>query len=97
MKQLAEQVALAVESLVMAARSFLRDLNALRDHNHKVMLYENEADQLALSLKARIFKSDLPLERKAHLRNFVDKVDQLADEAEDVADWLAIYAIKRIA
>lgn len=97
LKQLAEQSALSVESLVMAARAYLRDVTTVRDHTHKVMLYESEADRIALSLKTRIFKSDLPLDRKAHLRHFVEKVEQLSDEAEDAADWLAIYTIKRAA
>jgi predicted phosphate transport protein (TIGR00153 family) len=97
MKQLIEQVALSVEAVVMAARSFLRDVNAVRDHIHKVMLYEHEADQFAMALKTQIFNSDLPLERKAHLRHFVDKVEDVSNQAEDVADWLAIYTIKRAA
>ena len=96
-KQLSEQVALSVESLVMAARAFLREPNAVRDHIHKVMLYEHEADQLSLALKTAIFNSNLSLERKAHLRHFVDKVEQVSNEAEDAADWLAIYTIKRAA
>jgi len=97
LKQLAEQSALAVESTVIAARSYLRDVAAVRDHIHKVRLYEHEADQFALSLKTRIFASDLGLAQKAHLREFVDKVEQVSNEAEDVADWLAIYTIKRVA
>ena len=97
LKLLAEQSALAVESVVMAARSYLRDVNAVRDHLHKVMLYEHEADKLALSLKAQIFRSDLSLDRKSHLRDFVDKLELVPNEAEDVADWLAIYTIKRAA
>jgi hypothetical protein len=97
MKQLTEQVALSVEALVMAARSFLRDVGAVRDHLHKVLLYEHEADQLALALKTQIFASDLSLDRKMHLRDFVDKVEGVSNEAEDVADWLAIYTIKRAA
>jgi predicted phosphate transport protein (TIGR00153 family) len=96
-KQLGEQCALAVETLVMAARAYLRDINAVRDHIHKVMMYESEADKLTLSLKTHIFRGDLALDQKAHLRHFVDKVEQIADEAEDVADWLAIYTIKRAA
>ena len=88
---------MAVETLVMAARAYLRDINAVRDHIHKVMMYESEADKLTLSLKTHIFRGDLALDQKAHLRHFVDKVEQIADEAEDVADWLAIYTIKRAA
>jgi predicted phosphate transport protein (TIGR00153 family) len=97
MKLLIEQVALSVEAVVMAARSFLRDVSSVRDHIHKVMLYEHEADQFALALKRQLFSSDLSLERKAHLRHFIDKVEGVSNQAEDVADWLAIYAIKRAA
>jgi predicted phosphate transport protein (TIGR00153 family) len=97
MKELTEQVALSVEALVMSARCFLRDVGAVRDHLHKVMLYEHEADQLAMDLKTRIFASDLGLDQKMHLRHFVDKVEGVSNEAEDVADWLAIYTIKRAA
>lgn len=95
LKQLAEQCALTIEALVMAARSFLRDITMVREHTHKVMLFESEADDIALNLKKKIFKSDLTLEIKSHLRYFVEKVEQLSDEAEDAADWLAIYTIKR--
>jgi hypothetical protein len=42
-----------------------------------------------------IFAGDLELARKAQLRNFVEHIDNIADAAEDVADRLAIYAIKR--
>jgi predicted phosphate transport protein (TIGR00153 family) len=97
MKELVEQVVLSVEATVMGARAFLRDLSAVRNHLHKVMLYEHEADQLALALKTRVFASDLSLERKAHLRHFIDKVEGVSNQAEDVADWLAIYTIKRAA
>ncbi|MBF0127742.1 MAG: DUF47 family protein [Magnetococcales bacterium] len=96
-KSLCEQVALCVESCVMASRAFFRDINAVRDHTHKVMLYEKEADKISISLKTVLFKSDLPLDQKSHLRNFIDKIDQLANEAEDVCDYLTIYTIKRAA
>ncbi|MBF0180683.1 MAG: DUF47 family protein [Magnetococcales bacterium] len=97
LKMLCEQVALCVESCVMSTRAFFRDIKAVRDHSHKVMLYEKEADKICIALKTAIFKSDLPLDQKSHLRNFVDKIDQLANEAEDVCDFLAIYTIKRAA
>ena len=46
-------------------------------------------------MKKAIFATDLPLSHKAHLRNFVEHIDNLADKSEDVADRLAIYTIKR--
>jgi len=92
---LAEKAALAAESVVLASRSFFRDANAVKDHLHKVYFYEKEADALAASLKRRIFQQEIDLSRKMHLSSFVQHVDFLADRAEEVADRLSIYAIKR--
>ncbi len=87
--------AAAVESLVLACRAFFRNVEAVGDHMHKVMFYEKEADKVSTKLKRAIFASDLPLSRKAQLRNFVEHIDNLADRSEDVGDRLAIYTIKR--
>ncbi|HXK56235.1 MAG: DUF47 family protein [Gammaproteobacteria bacterium] len=84
-----------IESAVLAARAFFRNITAVRDHLGKVSFHEEEADQIAVRLKRKIFASDQSLEKKLHKRYFVDKLDRLADEAEDVGDWLAIYSIKR--
>ena len=84
-----------VESAVLASSAFFRNITAVRDHLGKVSFHEEEADQIAVRLKRKIFTSDHDLEKKLHKRYFVDKLDRLADEAEDVGDWLAIYSIKR--
>ncbi len=93
--ELTRTVVTCVESVVLAARSFFRDINAVRDHNAKVIFYETEADKKSTRLQRAIFDSDLSLDRKMHLRYFVERIDELANSAEDVADTLAIYAIKR--
>ncbi len=62
---------------------------------HKIIFYEKEADKVSTTLKRSIFDGDLDLARKLHLRHFVEAIDNIADRAEDVADRLAIYAIKR--
>jgi predicted phosphate transport protein (TIGR00153 family) len=93
--ELTRTVVTCVESVVMAARSFFRDINSVRDHNARVLFHETEADKISSKLQRAIFTSDLSLERKMHLRYFVEKIDDLANAAEDVADTLAIYAIKR--
>ncbi len=85
----------AVESLVLASRAFFASVTTVDDHMHKVMFYEKQADKLSIRLKRAIFASDLPLDRKAHLRTFCNHIDGVANCAEDVADRLAIYAIKR--
>ncbi|NEV60438.1 DUF47 domain-containing protein [Thiorhodococcus minor] len=84
-----------LEAAVLGARAFFRNLSAVHDHLNKVGFHEEEVDQIATRLKRAIFASDLGLADKMHLRYFVDKIDSLADEAEDVGDWLAIYSIKR--
>ena len=92
---LCDQVVHAAEAIVLASRAFFRNIEAVGDHMHKVMFYEKEADKVSTKLKRAIFATDLPLYRKAHLRNFVEHIDNVADRAEDVADRLAIYTIKR--
>ena len=92
---LVDQATAAVESLVLACRAFFRNVDAVGDHMHKVMFFEKEADKVSTKLKRRIFDSDLELAHKLHLRHFVEMIDNVADHSEDVADRLAIYAIKR--
>ncbi len=85
----------SVDALVSASRAFFRDVDMVSDHVHKVMFFEKEADKVSTKLKLAIFSSELELSRKIQLRNFVEHIDDLADSAEDVADRLAILAIKR--
>lgn len=94
-RKLTNMVVQAADALVLAARSFFRSPHMVGDYNHKVLVYEKEADKISTQLKQGIFDSDLNLSRKVHLRNFVEQIDNVADWAEDVADRLAIYAIKR--
>ncbi len=92
---LCDQAINAAEAIVLASRAFFRNIEAVHDHMHKVMFYEKEADKVSTKLKRAIFATDMPLYHKAHLRNFVEHIDNVADRSEDVADRLAIYTIKR--
>jgi len=94
-RKLTNMVVKAAEALVLAARSFFRSPHTVGEYIHKVLIFEKEADKISTQLKRDIFNSDLELARKAHLRNFVEQIDNVADWAEDVSDRLAIYAIKR--
>ncbi len=93
--ELTETVVSCVDSVVLAARAFFRDIDAVRDHSSKTIFLETEADKTGTKLQRAIFASALPLERKMHLRYFVERIDELANSAEDVADALQIYTIKR--
>jgi len=94
-KDLVSAVVKSVEYTVMASRAFFRDLGAVRDHVHKIGFYESDADRVAIRIKRNVFGSGLPLERKTHLRDWVDAIDCIADAAENVGDRLSIFAIKR--
>jgi len=94
-RRLARASAQAAEAVVMAARTFFRDPAAVKDHLFKVHHWEKDADKLSDGLKRRIFASGLELAHKTQLRYFAHNVEKVSDEAEAVADRLAIYAIKR--
>ncbi|MEE8393144.1 MAG: DUF47 family protein [Rhodospirillales bacterium] len=92
---LTETVVACVESVVMAARAFFRNVDQVRDHSLKVTILETVADKICTKLKRAVFASDLPKVEKIHIRYFVERIDLLANIAEDIADHLAIYTIKR--
>jgi uncharacterized protein len=94
--RLAEACCLAVEAAVLATRAFFRDFRQVSDHLVKVKHYEHEADLLSDGLKRKIFEDPaLDLAHRTHLRYFAMNVERISDCAQDVADRLAIYAIKR--
>ncbi|HFB97649.1 MAG TPA: DUF47 family protein [Bryobacterales bacterium] len=96
-RKLTGRVVKAADELGLGARAFFRSPQDVPAHNHKVLLYEKEADAVSSTLKREIFSAeDLDLCRKLQLKEFVERIDAVADTAEDVADRLAIYAIKRL-
>jgi len=96
-RKLTGMVVKAADELGLGARAFFRSPQDVPAYNHKVMLYEKEADVISTTLKRAIFAEEsLELCRKLHLKEFVEYIDSIADTAEDVADRLAIYAIKRL-
>ena len=93
--ELVKVVVKSVETVIIAARDFFRNPKAIRDHIYQVRVYESEADKIAVSLKKKIFGTDFKFSHKINLRDTVDAIDAIADQAEDVADELSIYAIQR--
>jgi len=93
--ELVENTVKSVEMTVVSARAFFREIGAVNDHVHKVGHYEAEVDVISQKLKRHIFGQDLPLDIKMQYRYFIDVLEELADEAKDASEWIAIYAIKR--
>ena len=95
--ELAEFSQKTVEQLVKAARAFFKEINLVNDYVNKVHFYEHEADDVEEMLKRRIFGSEKITEfsHRIHMRYFAEKIASVSDVAEDVAERLAVYAIKR--
>ena len=94
-RRLTNMVVKAVDELTSGCRAFFISPHLVTSYTAKVTLYEKEADKIGAVLKTDIFSLDIELAEKIHLREFVDCIDCIADRAEDVADRLSIYAIKR--
>ncbi|MBT4200717.1 DUF47 domain-containing protein, partial [Desulfobacula sp.] len=95
-KELVRNVVNASEALAQSSRSFFKDISSIANHMHKVSFWETEADKVSTLLQKRIFRQDeMRLSQKMQLRDFVRHVDKIADRAEDVADDLSIFVIKR--
>lgn len=86
----------ASENMVKAIRAYFRDLSAVRDNIKQVQFSREETNRIAEKYKRDLFqRTNLRLSHKIHLRYFAHNIEQIADEAEDVCDRLAIAAIKR--
>jgi len=85
----------ALEEMVVAVRAYFRDITKVRDHITKVQLYESESDKIAFKIKHIVFRKDIQLSQKIHMRYFALHIETIADEAEDLCDRLSIAAIKR--
>lgn len=83
-----------VETLVLSARSFFKNLPLTHDHLHKVTFWESEGDKAILNLQRIIFDSDLDFAAKWHLKSIANAINNVSDMSEDAADMLQIFVIK---
>jgi len=56
---------------------------------------EQFVDRLQWDLTKAVFKSDLSLAEKLHLKEFIDEIAAISDRVEDVADRFEIMVVKR--
>lgn len=96
-RELVEVTVKSVLELTLAVRAFFREVYRVTEHLDKVHFWEHEADKIEQRLKRSVFSSDEIelLSERVHLRYFAGRLSRVADQAEDVAERLAVYAIKR--
>ena len=86
----------SVEAMTLSLRAYFKDISQVADHMHKVIFWETESDKASTKLQKAIFRNEkLGLDTKMQLRDLVKHIDRIADQAEDMADSLAIFVIKR--
>ena len=95
-RELVNCVVEAVEAMVRSCRAFFKNILTVADHMHKVVYWETESDKVSTRLQRTIFRrDDLQLCEKIQLRDFIRRIDKIADRAEDASDKLSIFTIKR--
>lgn len=95
-RQLVTSVIQANEAIVLSCRAFFTDITTISSHLHKVSYWESESDKISSRLQTAIFRNKkLRLSHQMQQQDFARHLDKIADRAEDIADRLNIYAIKR--
>lgn len=95
--KLTEFSTLAVEAVVPAAKAYFKAPETVPDKISRAYFYEKEAIKYSQTIKRTVFHnmSNLKLSEKFHLRYFALHIENLAKAAENVADQLAVMAIRR--
>ena len=95
--KLTEFSTLAVESVVTAAKAYFKAPETVQDKINRAYFYEKEAVKYAQTIKRTVFHNmpSLKLSEKFHLRYFALHIENLSKGAENVADQLAVMAIRR--
>lgn len=95
--KLTEFSTLAVEAVVPAAKAYFKDPDTVPDKISRAYFYEKEAVRYSQTIKRTVFHNmaSLKLSEKFHLRYFALHIENLAKAAENVADQLAVMAIRR--
>lgn len=93
---LADCSAACLDNTVSGIRSYFKNIDAVRDYVTKVQFYKRETNKIAEKIKRTIFRSDLRLSHKIHIRYFTFHIERIAEQSEDVCDRLAIAMIKRL-
>lgn len=95
--KLTEFSTLAVEAVIPAAKAYFRNPESVPDKISRTYFYEKEAVRYALTIKRNVFHNmtSLKLSEKFHLRYFALHIENLSKAAENVADQLAVMAIRR--
>ena len=95
--KLTEFATLAVEAVVPASKAYFRSPQTVPDKISRTYYYEKEAVKYSQTIKRTVFHkmTALKLSEKFHLSYFALHIENLSKAASNVADQLAVMAIRR--
>jgi len=71
------------------------DIEKVKDAIIQVTTFETEADKIEWETIKTLFKSDLDLCRKLHIRELIQDIAYISDLSEDAAERLGVMVVKR--
>ena len=75
--------------------AFLQALDTVNDAARKVQEEEQKIDELVWEAEKALFKSELSLAEKLHLKQLVDRLGEISNRVEDVAMHFELMVVKR--
>jgi len=86
-----------IDELKNSSIAYFTNISAVKSYNKKVYFYENEVDKVEEEIKKVVFATEkiARLSHRMQIRYFAEKIAELSDMSERVADNLSIYVIKQ--
>jgi len=92
---LLEEAIAAFEAFKGALKPLHKDTKTIKAAIREVIKFETRADELEWETIKQVFKSNLELARKLHLRELIEDIAIISDLTEDAAERLGIMTVKR--
>jgi len=85
----------AFNAFKVALMAMDQDIDKVKDAIIQVTAFETDADKIEWETIKKLFKSDLDLCHKLHIRELVEDIAVISDLAEDAAERLGVMVVKR--
>lgn len=94
-EEIAKETRLIMQSTDAAVRALFADTSKVLEHTEAIERGEGKVDHLEREVLKTIFKMDIDLARKLQIRDFIEKLVELSDRAEDLSDILDMMVADR--
>jgi len=83
------------DSFARALEEVNHDVKRMKQLVQEVITFESEADRVQWEAIKKVFKSEIELAYKLHLRELIMDIGEISDLAEDASERLGIMVVKR--